>query len=87
MQKTIATFQIGKQGVTTSSILALKRLFNNHRNVKVSVLRSARGEGKEAKEVVKKTADELLEHLGKNFTAKVIGFTIILQKWRRAVRE
>ena len=31
-----------------------------------------------------KIKDELLEKLGKNFTARIIGFTIILRKWRKA---
>ncbi len=75
--------QIGKNGVTDNFIASLKNQFNDCRNVRISVLRSAR----ENKEDVKKMADEILEKLGKNFTAKVLGFTIILKKWRKNQRE
>jgi hypothetical protein len=49
-------------------------------------LKSARGEGKEGKVRVKAITDELLEKLGPKFTAKVIGFTIIVKKWRKPQR-
>jgi len=31
-------------------------------------------------------AYEILEKLGKNYTAKTIGFTIFIKKWRKKVR-
>lgn len=75
--------QIGKNGVTDNFIASLKNQFNDCNNVRISVLRSARGN----KNDVKKMADEILEKLGKNFTVKVIGFKIVLKKWRREKRE
>ncbi|MCX6749558.1 MAG: YhbY family RNA-binding protein [Candidatus Pacearchaeota archaeon] len=75
--------QIGKNGITENFILTLNDHFKNHENIKVSVLKSA-GHSKEA---VKKYSDEILEKLGKNYTAKTIGFTIFLKKWRRKVRQ
>lgn len=83
MQKAITTIQLGKQGVTTNFILALKNQFNVRKNVKVAVLRAARGEGKEAKLKVKEYADKILEELGKTYTVNVIGFTISIKKWRK----
>ena len=74
--------QLGKQGITDNFIETLKNHFKKHNNVKISVLKSAGHD----REKVKKFSDEILERLGKNYTAKVIGFTIFVKKWRRAVR-
>lgn len=75
--------QLGKNGITPNFVETLKTYFTDVRTVKVSVLPSAR----ESKADVKKYADELLIKLGVHFTAKCIGFTIILKKWRKARRE
>jgi len=82
----IGTFQIGKNGVTANLFISLRNLFKNHTIVKISVLKGARGEGKEAKESVKKYSEELVKELGDKYTAKIIGFTIILRKWRKSQR-
>ena len=76
----IKELQIGKQGITDNFIETLKTYFNKVRTVKISVLSSAR----ESKEDVKKHAEELLKRLGNHYTTKIIGFTIVLKKWRRA---
>lgn len=78
----LANIQIGKQGVTENFVSTLKNHFAKHDIVKVSVLKSASRDKKE----IKKISDELLEKLGKNYTSRVIGFTIVLRKWRKAVR-
>ena len=79
---TIGQIQLGKQRITDNFIESIKNHFKNHQNLKISVLRSAR----DSKESVKKYYEEILERLGKDYTAKIIGFTIILKKWRKAVR-
>ncbi|MBR9701690.1 YhbY family RNA-binding protein [Candidatus Pacearchaeota archaeon] len=79
----VRQIQLGKQGVTDNFIESLRGQFNNCKNVKVSVLASAR----ESKDDVKKYSEEILDKLGKNFTARVIGFTIVIKKWRRDVRK
>lgn len=79
---TQSQIQLGKQGVTENFILTLKNHFNKHDNVKVSVLKSA-GHNKEA---VKEYADAILDKLGDHYTARTLGFTIFLKRWRRAVR-
>ncbi len=73
--------QLGKNGVTDNFISTLKSHFQKHENVRISVLKSAGHE----KEKVKKYSDEILENLGKNYTSRVIGFKIVLKKWRKAV--
>jgi len=72
--------QLGKNGITESFLETLKKYFQNHEIVKISVLKSAR----EKREDMKKHSEEILEKLGKNYTAKIIGFKIILKKWRKA---
>ena len=74
--------QLGKNGMSDNFIETLKAHFNKHDNVKVSVLKSA-GHDREA---VKKYMEEILEKLGDRYTAKILGFTIFIKRWRRAVR-
>lgn len=83
MKRIIGQIQLGKNGITENFIGTLKNQFNNCKNVKVSVLKSA---GRE-KNKIKKFSEEILEKLGKEYTARVIGFTIIVKKWRRNVRQ
>jgi RNA-binding protein YhbY len=75
----IREIQLGKNGITDNFIGTLKTYFDKVRTVKVSVLPAAR----DSKEDVKKYAKELLDKLGVYYTAKIIGFTITLKKWRK----
>jgi len=74
--------QLGKSGVTENFIKTLQDHFRKHDMVKVSVLKNA---GRE-REKIHGFAEEILKILGKNYTAKTIGFTIFLKKWRKPVR-
>ena len=78
----IGHVQLGKQGITDNFIETLKNHFKNHENVKVSVLKSAEHNKKKLKEY----SEEILEKLGKSYTSRVIGFTIVLKKWRKPKR-
>ncbi|MBT96694.1 hypothetical protein CMI49_01190 [Candidatus Pacearchaeota archaeon] len=80
--KTIGQRQLGKNGITTNFIETLKNNFKNYENIKISVLRSAGHE----KSKVKEYSEDILRKLGKNYTSKIIGFTIIIKKWRKPVR-
>ncbi len=80
---TLATIQLGKNGLTDNFILTLKNHFKKHNNVKVSVLRSCCRDKKE----LKKMSEDLLNKLGNNYTTKTIGYTIAIKKWRKPVRE
>ena len=79
----IKTIQIGKNGITDNFILSLVNYFKTHTLVKISVLKNARADGKEGKEDVKKYAKELVNAFGEKYTTKIIGFTIIMRKWRK----
>ncbi len=76
----ISNLQLGKQGLTNNFIQTLKGHFERHNNVKISVLKSAGHE----KGKVKEYSEEILKKLGEHYTARVIGFTIIVKKWRKA---
>ncbi len=76
----LGEIQLGKNGITNNFIYTLKNHFKKHENVKISVLKSA-GHNKEK---VKKYSEEILEKLGGKYTAKIIGFTIVVKKWRKA---
>ena len=77
---TYAEMQLGKNGITENFIQNLKNCFQNYENVRVSVLKSAGHD----KAKIKGYYEEILEKLGKNYTAKIIGFKIIIKKWRKA---
>lgn len=74
--------QLGKKGLTNEFLEELKKRFENNKikNIKISVLKSVRENGKKD---VKKYADEVKDYLGDKFTCRVIGFGIFLKKWRR----
>jgi RNA-binding protein YhbY len=74
--------QLGKQGVTPGFIESLRNYFKKHENVKVSALKSATRDRSE----LLKIAGEIAERLGRNYTAKTIGYTIVVKKWRKNVR-
>ena len=76
----IRQMQLGKQGITENFINSLKNQFKNSQVIKISVLKSATRD----REEIARIKDELLEKLGKNFTGRIIGFTIILRKWRKS---
>ena len=79
---TQSQIQLGKNRVTDKFIETLKGHFKNHENVKVSILKNAtRNKGE-----MKKISEGILEGLGKNYTAKMLGFTIFLKKWKRNMR-
>jgi|TARA_Y100000310_G_scaffold345223_1_gene462852 RNA-binding protein YhbY len=80
--KKIGNVQIGKQGITEKFIESLKNHFKNSENIKISVLKNATRDRNE----IKNLSNKILEKLGKKYTSRIIGFTIILKKWRRNVR-
>lgn len=71
--------QIGKNGLTKEFLENLKNFFKNTDNIRISVLSS----GTRNKEEMKKWAEKIILELGKNYTAKTIGWTIVLRKWRK----
>lgn len=79
---TTSQMHLGKNAVTESFIETMKEHFKNHENIRVTVLKSAG----HSRETVGKYREEILEKMGKNYTAKTIGFTIFVKKWRKKAR-
>lgn len=76
----LVNLQIGKNGLTPGFMAGLKNAFKTNEHVRISVLKSATRDKSELKELSKKILDEL----GKNYTCKTIGYTLVLRKWRKA---
>ncbi len=78
----LVNLQIGKNGLTKEFIENLKRIFETKSNesIRVSLLKSSTRDSKE----VKKWSEEILKSLGPNFTCNIIGYTLVLRKWRKA---
>ncbi|MEK6878010.1 MAG: YhbY family RNA-binding protein [Nanoarchaeota archaeon] len=74
--------QLGKQGLTDNFFLTLENNFKTHENVKIIVLKGAGHD----REKIKEFNQEILNKLGNKYTSRILGFTIFLKKWRRAVR-
>jgi len=76
--------QLGKKGLTEEFLEGLKNRFEKPavKNLKVSVLKSAR----ESREDIKKYAEEIKEYLGPKFTTRILGFSIFIKKWRKAMK-
>jgi len=68
--------QLGKNGITENFFLTLKSHFKKHKIVKVQVLKSAGHE----KEKVKEFSEKILKRLGKNYSARIVGFVINVKR-------
>lgn len=71
--------QIGKNGLTQGFIEDLRKRFEVAESIRISLLKSS-GRDKEKK---KEWADKIIKELGPKFTSNVIGFTIVIRKWRK----
>lgn len=74
---------LGKGGLTTGFIELLEKTFKKNDLVKISVLKTATRDKEEIKNIAEKICTELEKRLQKKFTAKIVGFTIIIKKWRK----
>ena len=82
MKRKISNLQIGKNGITKGFYENLKNRFNTTENVKVSILKSDLEDRKKIKDL----AEEIVDKLGENYTYRIIGFTIVIKKWRKPRR-
>ncbi len=81
MQK-ISNIQIGKNGITENFFENLENRFKKQKNIKISVLKSARS----GRESMKEFSSKLLERLGKNYSTRIIGFTIAIKRSGKKAR-
>jgi len=80
--KRIQKLQMGKNGFTESFFEQLKRIFDDAEIVKINILKSACRDKKQATEI----AEKIVDRLGKNFTYRLVGYVLTINKFRRAVR-
>jgi len=78
----ILKMQIGKKGLTPEFMADLKKHFEKVENVRVSLLKASGRDRESTKEI----RDQIIEELGPKYTAKIIGFTLAIKKWRKARR-
>ena len=76
MSQFVAKFQIGKQGLTEGVIESLKQDIKNHRQVRISVLKSCCRNREELMAILSK----IESHLPKKFKYRLIGYTIVISK-------
>ena len=74
--KTITKFQIGKFGITPGVIESLELALKNHRQVRISALKSS-GRNRDS---MNKMGEDIVSKLKEKCDYKIIGFTIILIK-------
>ncbi len=83
MKKPMIKIQLGKAGVTERFIDNLTKIFKNRDLVKISVLKSFSRDKQEIKNTANAICDMLSKKTKKPYTAKTIGFTIVIRKWRK----
>ena len=83
MKSSLVSFQFGKSGLTKGFINALETTFKNHELVRIAVLKSACRNRNELKKIAEEICSTLKEKTNKPFTAKIVGFTIFVRKWRK----
>lgn len=83
MRTPIVSCQLGKQGLTEGFIELLEKTFKNHELVKIAVLKSACRDRNELKKIASEICSKLKAKLNKDFTAKTVGFTLYIRKWRK----
>jgi RNA-binding protein YhbY len=77
----LINLQLGKNKLTQEFIQNLKLLFANKdtERIRITALKSSTRNKQELQE----WADKIIKELGPKFTCKIIGFTIVLRKWRK----
>ena len=82
----MVNFQIGKAGITKNFLESLSKTFKKHKLVKITILPSATRDKLEANKMAQELCAELKHKEEKDFTVKIIGFTIVIKKWRKKLK-
>ncbi len=69
-------FQIGKNSLTEGAINSLKQDLKTHKQVRISVLKTATRDKKQLKKIV----EEIIQKVNCKCRYKIIGFTIVLRR-------
>jgi len=80
--KQIKRLQIGKNGLTAAFVDQVKSIFEKETLVKISILKSACRDKKDAEKIGR----DLIEALGKKYDYKLVGYVLTVVKYRKAQR-
>ncbi|MEA3329364.1 MAG: YhbY family RNA-binding protein [Nanoarchaeota archaeon] len=80
--KQIKKLQIGKNGLSGAFVEQVRKVFEKEKVVKVSILKSACRDKKDAEKI----AQDLISALGKKFDYKLVGYVITVIKYRKVQR-
>ena len=80
--KAIKKLQIGKNGLTPEFIEQVKSVFENGKLVKISILKSACRDKKDAEKIGKEISDAL----GSKYDYKLVGYVLTVIKYRKEQR-
>ena len=83
MKQSLAKFQIGKQGLTDGVMNSLKMALQNHRQVRISVLKSCCRDKTE----LKKIADKIKSEMPCKLKVRIIGYTLVLVKLSNKLKK
>lgn len=75
----IKKLQIGKNGLTSEFIEQVKSVFKKEKVIKISILKSACRDKNKADKIAK----ELVEALGPKYGYKLVGYVIMITKYRK----
>jgi len=76
----LVRLQLGKKGLTEEFISDLNKRFKEAESIRISLLKTATRN----KEEMKQWAEKMINNLGKNYTYTLVGYTIVIRKWRKA---
>lgn len=79
MVKPVKKIQLGKKGITPEFIDQIKTIFQKQKILRINVLKSACRD----KEQKTEFAEEIVKNLGSNYKYKIIGYVIVILKFRK----
>lgn len=80
--KQIKKLQMGKNGLTPAFIDQVKSIFESETLVKISILKSACRDKKDAEKI----GNDLVEALGSKYDYKLVGYVLTVIKYRKEQR-
>jgi RNA-binding protein YhbY len=80
--KQIKRLQLGKNGLSPEFIEQVKKVFENEQILKISILKSACRNKKDAEKI----GEDLLNALGKKYIFRLVGYVLTINKFKRDMR-
>jgi len=80
--KQIKRLQLGKNGLSPEFIEQVKKVFENEQILKISILKSACRDKKDAEKI----GEDLLNALGKKYIFRLVGYVLTINKFKRDMR-